>query len=340
MNKPKFAIIGAGLSGLIVARKLSEFGEVKIFEKARGVGGRMASRYFKNNSESNSDSNKNDFGFDFGAQFFNAKSREFKSFIQPFITDGTLVEWHARFVEIDNNKITYRRNWGNSPEHYVVAPKMNELCKKLAKNLDIKFQTKITKLIKTQNSISISDDKENLYEDFDLVILAIPAQQTLELIPENYKFRTEISTKKMVGCFALMLGLESEMNIDFDAAYLKNSKLSWIASEDSKPNRMKSFSYSILSRNAWAEKNMERDLNEIKNELIEELEYATNSKLPKILHSDIHRWRYANIAKQAGEKFYFDKESKIAACGDWCIKGRIEAAFLSATLLANQIQQS
>lgn len=48
---------------------LKNLAEVKIFEKARGVGGRMSSR------------TKDNFNFDFGAQFFIAKNPDFKNFL-------------------------------------------------------------------------------------------------------------------------------------------------------------------------------------------------------------------------------------------------------------------
>jgi renalase len=38
------AIIGGGISGLTVANILRDYANVTIFEKARGVGGRMSTR--------------------------------------------------------------------------------------------------------------------------------------------------------------------------------------------------------------------------------------------------------------------------------------------------------
>ena len=38
----RVAIVGAGLSGLVVARSLSEIAEVTVFEKGRGAGCRIA----------------------------------------------------------------------------------------------------------------------------------------------------------------------------------------------------------------------------------------------------------------------------------------------------------
>lgn len=332
-NLPKIAVIGAGIAGMVAANRLQEVAKIVVFDKARGVGGRMASRIV-NHQESNSE-----FCFDFGAQFFNAKSQEFKKFLQPFIEEGLIAKWRAKFVEIDGNKVVWSRNWEGDPEHYVVMPKMTALCKKLAQGLDIRPSHKITKIVQNGSSSKIFDEQGNDLGEFDFVIVAIPPKQAAEILPSDFKFRKELSDKKMVGCFAIMLGLEEEFAVDWDVAYLKNSKLSWIAKEGSKPHRKGSNALTILSRNAWAENNLHRDPDSVRQELLEELFYATGKKLPKVLHSDIHRWLYANIGKQEGEKFFFDEKTKIALCGDWFIRGRIEAAFISASLLAKNLHE-
>ena len=66
--KKKIAIIGAGLAGLVCANMLKEKNTITVFEKSRGVGGRMATRY------------KDSFEFDQGAQYFTAKTPEFQKF--------------------------------------------------------------------------------------------------------------------------------------------------------------------------------------------------------------------------------------------------------------------
>ena len=43
----KIAIIGAGMSGLSAAHLLNNYAEVTLFEKARGVSGRMSTRCAK-----------------------------------------------------------------------------------------------------------------------------------------------------------------------------------------------------------------------------------------------------------------------------------------------------
>ncbi|MCV6626839.1 MAG: FAD-dependent oxidoreductase, partial [Cellvibrionaceae bacterium] len=74
----KIAIIGAGLAGLSAAKQLQNRAQVTVFDKARGLGGRMSTRrcepYF----------------FDHGAQYFTARSEGFKAFLEPLIEAGVV----------------------------------------------------------------------------------------------------------------------------------------------------------------------------------------------------------------------------------------------------------
>ena len=54
----------------------------------------------------------------------------------------------------------------------------------------------------------------------------------------------------------------------------------------------------------------------------------------------MHRWRYANIDEQAAAATQIDKVLQIAACGDWFLRGRVEAAFTSARRLLDELGQA
>ena len=58
----KLAIIGSGLSGLTLANHLKDEFDVTVFEKSRGVGGRLATRRVDT------------YAFDHGAQYFTART--------------------------------------------------------------------------------------------------------------------------------------------------------------------------------------------------------------------------------------------------------------------------
>ena len=49
-----------------------------------------------------------------------------------------------------------------------------------------------------------------------------------------------------------------------------------------------------------------------------------------------HRWRYALVETPAGTPFLSDP-SGLHACGDWCLGGRVEAAFDSGWAAAGAI---
>ena len=71
---PRVAVIGAGISGLVCARLLVEQGmEVTVFEKSRGVGGRMATRRTPEGCH-----------FDHGAQYFTVRDERFRRY-EPVI---------------------------------------------------------------------------------------------------------------------------------------------------------------------------------------------------------------------------------------------------------------
>ena len=93
MTSKRIAIIGAGLSGLVLARRLASRADVRVFEKSRGPGGRAATRRV------------GDYSFDHGTQFFTARTRPFRAFLEPLRAAGVVADWPARFAELDDGPV-------------------------------------------------------------------------------------------------------------------------------------------------------------------------------------------------------------------------------------------
>ena len=51
----------------------------------------------------------------------------------------------------------------------------------------------------------------------------------------------------------------------------------------------------------------------------------------------VHRWRYALVEQAAQQPCLWDGAARIAACGDWCLGPRIEAAFDSGEAAADAV---
>ena len=80
--------------------------------------------------------------------------------------------------------------------------------------------------------------------------------------------------------------------------------------------------------------NLEEDPEIIKNHLLNEFLQITGIDINSPACCELHRWKYANITRQVGVNYLLDHDNQLAACGDWCIEGRVESAFISANELS------
>lgn len=321
----KIAIIGAGLSGLTIANKIKDKAHVVIFEKARGVGGRIATRRAE------------PYQFDHGAQFFKAKTHDFKSFIDPMIKDGVLKAWEARFAEIDNGHIINKRQWSCDDPHYVGVSSMNAMAKFLSKDLTIQLNTKVSSIKKYQDKWIVEDSEGANLGEYDWVISTIPAEQMFDIFESSQLKKPAIEKVQMQGCFSLMLGFQRPLELEFDAALIRGADISWVSVNSSKPGRKKAFSLLVHSTNKWADEHIDDNKTEVLQYLCREVSEVIGVDLSQADHKDIHCWRYANVAKQKGVTHYIDGKNKICVCGDWFIHGRVESAFITGHDLSSSL---
>ena len=141
----------------------------------------------------------------------------------------------------------------------------------------------------------------------------------------------------MLGCYSLMLGYQRALPLPWQAAYVANADISWVSVNSSKPERKDSFTLVVHSTNAWADAHVDDDIDGVRAHMLDEASLVTGKDLWSAEHSQVHRWRYANIARQAGPTHFLNEENQLAACGDWCVRGRIESAFSSACDLSKSL---
>lgn len=321
----KIAIIGSGLAGLSLAHQLQPFAEIQLFDKARRAGGRLASR------------SAGQFHFDHGAQFFTVKTPCFAEFIQPLIEQKIIQRWDAEFVEFSNNRQIARRQWNADYPHYVGSPDMQAIGEVLAENLTIQFDCQITRLQQRDGKWMLLSDDQLVAENFDWVICCLPAKQTADLLPNNFENLNTIQQTKMLACYALMLGFDVPPELDWQAALVSDAIISWMSVNSSKPSRPDGFSMVIQANNMWAEKHLHHADQTIQQLMLAEVQRVSGINVDKASHVDVKRWVYANLPAQTGQSAYLDDQLKLAACGDWCIQGRVEAAFSSVDALAQQL---
>jgi hypothetical protein len=322
----RIAVIGAGLSGLVFANTLGDAAQIRLFEKSRGYGGRMATRRHEG------------FQFDHGAQFFTARSKSFQSFLEPCLEAGVVTRWDARFVEIDSDGISGRRIWNGEHPHYVGVPGMNALGRALGEKLDIVLDTPVDKICGEAGDWRLHDLEGRDLGRFDWVVTSVPAGQVAALMPVEFSHLGAVEGCSMPGCYALMLGFSEPLSLEWDAALVRNGAISWISVDNSKPGRVDGTSLLVQSSNQWAEANMNRTDRYVVSQLMVETSRVTGQDFSRAEHIALHRWRYANPGQRRGARSLIDSRQRLAAIGDWCIRGRVESAFQSGVDAARRMR--
>ncbi len=322
----RIAVVGAGLAGLVAARALDTEHEVTVFEKSRGFGGRMATRTVGG------------FQFDHGAQFFTARSREFSEFLAPLLAGSLVQSWNGRFAEFVRGRRRMDWTWDDQRPHFVAVPGMNALGKALANKLDVRLDTTVAAARREAGGWTLLDTTQQPLGRFEWLVLALPAQQAASLLPESSCLHGVAATRQMTACFALLLGFAEPLAWPWHAARVRDADISWISRDNSKPGRPATQCLVVHSTNAWADTHLESSLAAVREHLLAETMEVMGQDLSVADHIDLHRWRYANIARQPPGARMVDGEQQLAVCGDWLVHGRVEGAFLSAQRMLEELR--
>ena len=327
--KKRIAIIGAGMAGLTLARRLALNADVVVFEKSRGVGGRMATR------------RSDPFSFDHGAQFFTARDARFAAFLAPHIASGLVSEWKGKVITLDPEKKVADRIWFEP--HYVANPGMSSLCQKMAEGIQVQLNCEVAPLSNTGLDVgALLDTAGRDLGIYDLIISTAPPVQTCRLFDPFLPSSSTLRHSTMLACFTMMFGWPGKWNKPWIAAKINNSPLDWISINSTKPGRNPDQTTLVVhSSNDWAQQHVDDALPEVEKYLCEQLRLLLPVDLDTPEYFSLHRWRYAMLLKahddENRELPFYDPGLKLASVGDWGSKSRIEEVWLEANLLADQI---
>lgn len=306
-----WAIVGAGMAGLAAARRLASAGHaVTVFEKSRGIGGRVATR------------RAGDLQFDHGAQFFTARGARFSEVVAALVTTGQAAPW--------------------GEQGYVGTPGMSSLAKGLAAGLTLVGSQEITALRRGPRGWTLATAEGPAAVDgngaFDGVVIAVPAPQAVPLAASAGIIWPGLARIRYAPCCALMLAFAAGAVVM--GASLRpagGGPIGWIARDDTKPGRPAGRDTVVVHATAdWSRAHLETPPEAIAVLLLEAFRALTGTTAAPV-HAVAHRWRYALVEEALGEPFLWDAAQRIGACGDGCIGARVEAAFDSGDQLGAAI---
>lgn len=343
---PSVAIIGAGLSGALCAQQLSQAGwRVEVFDKSRGVGGRMATRRVGFMGPDGVDQVAL---FDHGAPAFDwpESSPVGKSWLHHARAAGVIAPW---VTSVPSDEPAGSMAW-------VPTPDMPALCRWLLQGQVVKTLCTIDGLQRSGRGWSLTPSGQTAGEGFDAMVVAIPpAQAALLLSPHRSDWAQQAQHQSMSPCWTLMAVSDAPEGPEGNrpgqapmaaspyphpfasAAASSQSPLAMVIRQDTKPGRSGlprgMASWVAHASQSWTQAHLEEAPEAILPLLQAALQEALGAEL-RWHHAAVHRWRYAQFegAAQATQCLW-DQDLALGVCGDAWGGGGVWGASESALAL-------
>ena len=319
---PRVAIIGAGLTGLRAARRLAEAGiDTRLFDKSRGVGGRVATRRLERNGLN--------LRFDHGIPFLTPP--QLQAISEPMNSPPDPVPLDvAAHSELGRESLI------------CIADGMNRIGKWLASGLEIHLNRPVTKIVPSSSArqwLILTGDAV-VPDDFDLIIATTPPHQAAELLrSSDSTVVTALNGIEPQGCWSLMLVTESPMPLGLIS--LPESQIIERAINENAKGRSSEHLglYTVHAKRSWSQRHMQSPKVDVQAAMIEALQ-SLGLDSANIVHAQLHRWLYAGVAQPLGQPYLADTQRSLICAGDWCLGNDIDCALTSADATAAQVIQS
>jgi predicted NAD/FAD-dependent oxidoreductase len=208
-RRMRVAVVGAGLAGLTTARVLQDQGhDVVVVEKARGPGGRMATRRHE------------PWCFDHGAQYFTARDPRFLRHVEAWRERGLVEAWEGRIGVLEGGRILAA---GSGTERFVAVPGMSAICRAMAAELaDCRFDWQVQSAIFEADAWRLQAG-DNSHLEADALVISTPPDQVGPLLPQMFLSESvdqSLQGLDMEPCWALMAVFDRPLLADWDAAFV------------------------------------------------------------------------------------------------------------------------
>jgi hypothetical protein len=270
---------------------------------------------------------------DHGAQYFTYSHPQFIAQVNQWQEFGVAKTWDAKIVNYSNDHIS---EIDRDRNRLVGIPTMSAPAKWLAKDLTIQTSQTIIEIRKEHHHWQVVSEENGLLEEvFDFLIMAIPPIQARKILGYQSESLTFICQQaNMLPCWTLLAYFNEPLALPFDAAFVQDSIFSWIARDNSKPNRPTMDVWVAQANPDWSLKHIELSKSEAEKMLTDTFEQMSGVK--SAFHQ-VHLWRYAKLETPITQNFAIDASAQIGLCGDWLRSSKVEDAWLSGYFLGQEL---
>jgi predicted NAD/FAD-dependent oxidoreductase len=299
------AIIGAGMCGLTCASALAAAGrEVTIFDKSRGIGGRLATRRV------------GDLAFDHGAPHADGDDPAFRGVLGAIGAD-------------------LRDGAGYG------LPGMSGLLRPIADGLDIRPGAEVVSVRRGEGGWSLHLADGRAEPGFGAVVIAIPAPQAARVLPADGPVSAAaLEDVRMVPVWALLAAFDARLDLPDlvpDAGDIARAER-----QSSRPGRIGriaqdgSDAWVVHFTPAFTLAHLEAERDAVLPLLLDRFA-AVAGPLPRAGYAAAHRWRFARTEVPLGAAFLGDPASGLLVGGDWALGPNAVHAWRSGRAMAGAL---
>ena len=309
-------VIGAGMAGLSAASHLAEAGrDIRVIDKGRGPGGRMAARRVEIAGETVS--------FDHGTQYFRAHDPQFASQVARWEASGDVARWDI--------------NDGSSQPAFVGVPGMNGPIKAMAQELGVSWSTQAKDLEHTGEGWRIKTASGDVFTA-NHVLAAIPAEQAAVLLePAAPQWASIARSVTSQPCWAVMAAFDAPLSLGANTYRSEDGPIAWAARNSAKPRRSGAQCWVIHASAERTRQVLDLHKEEAAGVLLADFFAQTGTDALEPVHLDAHRWLYSQPAAIGEAPAHFDAERGIGIAGDYLVAPKVEGAWLSGRALAELV---
>lgn len=305
-------VIGAGMAGLACATALAETGlDVRVIDKGRGPGGRMAARRVEIAGE--------EVSFDHGAQYFTARDPGFQRVVAQWEVQRVVARWGAA-----------------GSEAWVGVPGMNGPIRAMAQPINVHWGVRAAAVLRTDAGWSVDTGEERLVAR--TVLIAVPAEQAKDLLANaDCDLAAIPAGVNSQPCWAVMAAFSAPLDIEDDAIRDADAAISWAARNSAKPERDGCETWVVHASPGRSRELLDLPKQDVARQLLADFFAQTGADPAEPTHLDAHRWLYAMPASIKGDAAHFDAASGLGIAGDYLHSPRVEGAWLSGRALAEKV---
>lgn len=336
-SRYRVAVIGAGIAGASCAQALARAGcAVHVVDKARGPGGRLASRRLQ---WLDAQGQPRLVKLDHGTPGFRVQDPGFSRYLAENLPAGTLAQWTPRLA-------AGSRPLDDAGALSLPLPDMPALCRALLKDLPQTWSFAVDRLLPGPQGWQLEAAGTLLPGRFDAVLLALPPAQAASLLAEHRRdWAQRAALALMQPCWTLMgVARRPARGLDWDLARPDQGPLAAVLRHDARPGRSAPADeahWVLHARAGWSREHLEQPADWVQAQLHAALQDCLGEPVDW-LHATVHRWRYAvpqRTAASPAPPCWWDPARGLGVCGDF-LGGRgaldaraVEGAWLSAQAL-------